>query len=140
MSQIKAIDGCVLRGNGTAFPVPTGTEMNISKNNAAGLVIKDTELNGDGNSTALYARTRAHISGLVVSLDTEALEDEFLELCALEDVKWVLDNGQSFYSIEKGAIISPQENGTPEINHITRKTEAFEIRSMTGTIIARVVE
>ena len=140
MSQIKAIDGCVLRGDGTAFPVPVGTEMNIAKGNNAGLVIKDTELNGNGNSTALYARTRGHMSGLVVSLDNEALEDEFGELCAREDVKWVLDNGQSFYSIEKGAIISPQENSTPEVNHITRNTEAFEIRAMNGVVIARVVE
>lgn len=140
MAGIKAIDGATLRGDGTAFPVPVGTEMNISKGNNAGLIIKDTELNGNGESTALYSRTRGHITGLVVSLDTEALEDEFMELCARDDVKWVLDNGQSFYSIEKGAIISPQENGTPEVNHITRNTEAFEIRSMNGSVVARVVE
>jgi hypothetical protein len=140
MSGIKAIDGATLRGDGTAFPIPVGTEMNISKGNNSGLIIKDTELNGNGTSTAQFSRVRAHISGLVLSLDTEELEDEFLELCSRDDVKWVLDNGQSFYSIEAGAIISPQENGTPEVNHVTRNTEALEIRSMTNNIISRVVE
>jgi len=137
MAQIKAIDGAVLRGNGTPFPIPVGTEINIAKSNTAGLVIKDTELHGNGNSTALYTRTRGHISGLVVSLDTEELEDEYLDLCSQEDVKWVIDNGQSFYTVEKGAIISPQDNATPEINHLTRNTEAFSIRSMNGQVIAR---
>ena len=139
MARLKAIDGWVFRLNGTAIPMPTGTEVTVNKGNSAGLAITDAELNGNNTSTAKYTKIRPHFANCVLSLDTEELQDVFNDACAREDNLIVLENGDATYSIETGALISPQERGTPEINLVTLNTEAFSVVAMEGTIAARTV-
>lgn len=139
MARLKAIDGWVFRLNGTAIPMPTGTEVTISKGNADGLAITDAELNGNGTSTAKYTKVRPHFANCVLSLDTEEAMDAFSDACGREDNLVVMENGDATYSIETGALISPQERGTPEINLVTMNSEAFSVIAMEGTIAARTI-
>lgn len=125
--KIRALDGAVIRINGVAYPIPKGTEITIRKGNAKNIIATGTEINGDGSITTLYSVTSGMMEGIVVRLDNSDLEDSFNDLFSDDGHKFVLENGELYYS-GTGSIISPSEDGTPAISSTKRTTEAFSIR------------
>lgn len=134
MAEIKAVDGAVGRLNGVAFPIPKGTTINIRTGNDQNLVATGTEMNGDGIPTIKYSVTSGGLEGLVFSIRTEDKEDLFNAAFAEDDHQFVLENGDTAYSMASCAFISPSEEGPPSIESNTRKTEAFNIVSQSGKV------